>query len=121
MESSFATLFPQEYYAKFFAAQCRPDGRALTGLRKTVITTHDVLSNSPGASMVKIGNTTVMCGITLEVAAPNASHPSHGFLTVDVTTPALCSARLATHRGPSNTQVRPIIFFPLQISLSITF
>jgi exosome complex component RRP43 len=101
MESSFATLFPSDYYSKFLEAKCRPDGRGLFGIRKTTITTQNVLGNTAGAAMVRVGHTAVMCGITLEVGAPSIGRPSDGRFAVTVTTPALSSARLAAATSSS--------------------
>lgn len=63
---AFKRLYPNEYYAKFISKSLRPDGRPLGGARATTIGIHPLESTNSSA-LVKIGNTTAMAGIKLQV------------------------------------------------------
>ena len=63
---AFKRLYPNEYYAKFISQSLRPDGRPLGGARATTIGIHPLESTNSSA-LVKIGNTTAMAGIKLQV------------------------------------------------------
>lgn len=38
------------------------------------------VSTAPASALVRLGNTTVLCGITLEIAPPDIATPNEGFL-----------------------------------------
>ena len=57
----------------------RPDGRQLTKSRSTLINT-ECISTTDGSSVIKIGSTTVTCGIKLEIAAPRSPNVKEGFV-----------------------------------------
>lgn len=64
---SFAYLLPRvihpvKYYRDFLNHDLRPDGRELDQFRPVVINV-DSIGTADGSSIVKIGNTTVVCGI----------------------------------------------------------
>lgn len=50
-------------------------------MRKTTVTKGS-LSSCDGSAMVKIGNTTVLCGLKLEIGAPSVFKPRDGKLVV---------------------------------------
>jgi len=99
MEESniYAKIFPQETLRRYLSAQFRPDGRGLTTTRKTVVKRR-VLSTTPSSALCTIGNTKVLCGVRLEVAAPNlvpqagvVNEPT-GQIQIAVEIPALCAS-----------------------------
>ncbi|KAI9199580.1 ribosomal protein S5 domain 2-type protein [Polychytrium aggregatum] len=94
---TFKKIHPAEYHRRFFAQGVRPDGRSLEDIRTTLVTT-DVVKTAHGSSMVKIGNTTVICGIKGEVAAPLVNTPEEGYLVPNIDLPPLCSAHFKS--GP---------------------
>lgn len=53
---------PQKYYRDVLAQKVRPDGRSLNEFRPMSINVKS-LHNADGSAIVKIGNTTVVCGI----------------------------------------------------------
>ena len=57
----------------------RPDGRHLTKCRTTLINTN-CITTADASSVVKIGSTTVTCGIKLEIAAPRSPNVDEGFV-----------------------------------------
>lgn len=51
-----------KYYRDFLNHDLRPDGRELDQFRPVVINV-DSITSADGSAIVKIGNTTVVCGI----------------------------------------------------------
>ena len=91
--SVFAKVFPKEYHLKFLESYCRADGRGLRTVRKVSVT-RGVLGTTDGSGLAKVGATSVMCGIKLEVGAPSLDDAKAGRLVVAVDLPDLCSASL---------------------------
>lgn len=77
--STFQKLHPAEYFRKFISQGVRPDGRLLTGFRPTTVH-HGVISTANGSAMVRVGGTTVVCGVKAEVAEPKLDSPDQGYL-----------------------------------------
>ncbi|KYQ92402.1 hypothetical protein DLAC_06377 [Tieghemostelium lacteum] len=67
---AFQKIHPLEFYRKFLQRSVRPDGRSLNDIRKTSIST-GAITTACGSSFVKIGNTSVICGIRSEVGIPS--------------------------------------------------
>lgn len=55
-------IHPVKYYRDFLNHDVRPDGRELNQFRPIVINVNSI-GTSDGSAIVKIGNTTVVCGI----------------------------------------------------------
>ncbi|KAM0751657.1 hypothetical protein T439DRAFT_324852 [Meredithblackwellia eburnea MCA 4105] len=94
----FKRLHPRPYLEKFVSEGIRPDGRLVTpsqGTDEAVWRDLSVnvgsISTAPASALVRLGNTTVVCGITLEVAPPDLATPYQGFLVPNIDLPALCS------------------------------
>ncbi|KAI9146103.1 ribosomal protein S5 domain 2-type protein [Paraphysoderma sedebokerense] len=85
-------LHPKEYYRKFISQQIRPDGRGLRRFRKVQIVTGSV-SSAEGSAMVKMGNTSVMCGIKAEVSTPPVNSPDIGYFVPNIELSPLCSSK----------------------------
>ncbi len=68
----------------------RGDGRSFDEYREIKID-RKVLRNAEGSAMVKIGNTTVMAGIKLEMGEPYPDSPEEGAMTTSVELPPLAS------------------------------
>ncbi|RUP45391.1 exosome complex component RRP43 [Jimgerdemannia flammicorona] len=75
----FRRIQPHEYFRRFIEQNVRPDGRQLHKFRKTTLNV-GAISTANGSAMVRIGGTTVICGIKAEVAEPKISTPDEGFL-----------------------------------------
>lgn len=58
----FRVIHPVKYYRDFLNHEIRPDGRELDQFRPIVINVNSI-GTSDGSAIVKIGNTTVVCGI----------------------------------------------------------
>jgi exosome complex RNA-binding protein Rrp42 (RNase PH superfamily) len=68
----------QAFVTSFFSQSTRPDGRLFGMCRTTKITrgilqTHDTV----GSSLVRLGNTQVLCGISLQIGTPTALSSNH--------------------------------------------
>ncbi|CAL1526022.1 unnamed protein product [Lymnaea stagnalis] len=90
MADQYRIAQPKDYYRQFLEKDVRPDNRGLGEYRATVMNIGCV-STAEGSSLVKIGNTTVMCGIKAEVAEPGVDG-KNGYLVPNVELSPLCSA-----------------------------
>ncbi|XP_042305688.1 exosome complex component RRP43 [Sceloporus undulatus] len=88
----FRTVEPLEYYRRFLKENCRPDGRDLGEFRTTTVNIGSI-TTADGSALVKLGNTTVVCGIKAEFAAPHADSSNKGYIVPNVDLPPLCSSR----------------------------
>ncbi|XP_049709140.1 exosome complex component RRP43 isoform X2 [Elephas maximus indicus] len=79
MAAGFKTVEPLEYYRRFLKENCRPDGRELGEFRTTTVNVGSI-STADGSALVKLGNTTVICGIKAEFAAPPTDAPDKGYI-----------------------------------------
>ncbi|XP_030648547.1 exosome complex component RRP43 [Chanos chanos] len=92
MAAGFKTAEPLEYHRSFLKENCRPDGRELGEFRATTLNIGSI-NTADGSALVKIGNTTVICGIKAELAAPTVDAPESGYIVPNVDLPPLCSSR----------------------------
>ncbi|XP_044308350.1 exosome complex component RRP43 isoform X2 [Varanus komodoensis] len=86
------TVEPSEYYRRFLKENCRPDGRDLGEFRTTTVNIGSI-TTADGSALVKLGNTTVICGIKAEFAAPPVDSSHKGYIVPNVDLPPLCSSR----------------------------
>ena len=63
---AFKQLYPQQFYQKFIENGIRPDGRPFGRARPTTIGLRAV-ETTDSSALVKIGSTTVLAGLKLEV------------------------------------------------------
>ena len=95
---TFARIHPQEFYRKFLEQSVRPDGRNLTTSRAAIVA-GAAIKSADGSAMAKIGNTTVVCGIKLEVGVPPATAPREGRVAVAMHLTPLCSPKFNIGRA----------------------
>ncbi|KAI8089210.1 Opa-interacting protein OIP2 [Halteromyces radiatus] len=100
----FSRIQPHEYMRRFIDQQVRPDGRLLDRFRDTLVTSN-VISTANASSMVRLGGTTVVCGIKAEVCEPNLDLPDQGFLVPNVELSPLCSAKFRPGAPSEQAQV----------------
>ncbi|KDR23812.1 exosome complex component RRP43-like isoform X2 [Zootermopsis nevadensis] len=103
MAASYKTIHPVKYYRDFLAQNVRPDGRSLQTFRPVSINVGSI-KTAEGSAIVKIGNTTVVCGIKAELAKPKAEEPNFGYLVPNVELPPLCSPKFRP--GPPSDQAQ---------------
>ncbi|NXA51700.1 EXOS8 protein, partial [Nothocercus julius] len=62
------------------------------------------ITTADGSALVKLGNTTVICGVKAELAAPPADSPNKGYIVPNVELPSLCSPRFRS--GPPGEEAQ---------------
>lgn len=72
---------PYEYYLKFIKQNCRPDNRKLSDIRACNIS-FDCINTVNGSSLVKLGSTSVICGINARICKPRIEQPNKGNLII---------------------------------------
>jgi len=83
---------PLEYYRQFLEKDVRPDGRALGEFRQTFIKLNPIETTSDGSALIKIGNTSVICGVKAELFEPQPDDdPDCGRVIPNVELNAGCS------------------------------
>ena len=122
---TFQRLHPRTYLERFLAENVRPDGRdfgewrdisVIVGECVTRLTkveakmwrridlipccTQGSISTADGSALVRLGSTTVVCGVKAEIAEPELDRPEEGFLGTSVS--QTCS-NLCTHLSPHHT------------------
>ncbi|KAG0276013.1 Exosome complex component RRP43 [Linnemannia exigua] len=103
--STFQKLHPAEFFRRFTTEGVRPDGRLLDSFRPTTVH-HGVISTANGSAMVRIGGTTVVCGVKAEVAEPRLDAPDQGYLVPNVELSPMCSSKFRP--GPPSEQAQAV-------------
>ncbi|KAG2013003.1 hypothetical protein CC2G_009946 [Coprinopsis cinerea AmutBmut pab1-1] len=102
--SIFQRLHPRSYLEHFLAEGSRPDGRTFTKWRD-VSADLGSISTADGSALVRLGNTTVVCGVKAEIAEPELDAGSKGFLVPNLDLPALCSPKFKPGPPTDESQV----------------
>eukprot|EP00761_Pharyngomonas_kirbyi_P006258 gb/GECH01006264.1/.p1 GENE.gb/GECH01006264.1/~~gb/GECH01006264.1/.p1 ORF type:complete len:277 (+),score=61.46 gb/GECH01006264.1/:1-831(+) len=89
---AFRKIHPLEFYRKFLAENLRPDARTLDTIRFTAVSAGS-LGTADGSTVVKLGDTSVICGVKAEVGIPEEDHPKDGKIVLNVELPPLCSPK----------------------------
>ncbi|KAG1445565.1 hypothetical protein G6F56_009868 [Rhizopus delemar] len=108
----FSKIQPHEYLKKYLNEKVRPDGRVLEQFRKTMIT-KNTISTANASAMVRLGGTTVVCGIKAEVCEPKVDTPNQGYLVPNVELSPLCSSKFKS--GPPSEKAQVISEFIHQL------
>ncbi|XP_026227838.1 exosome complex component RRP43 [Anabas testudineus] len=103
MAAGFKTAEPLEYHRSFLKENCRSDGRELSEFRATTLNIGSI-STADGSALVKVGNTTVICGIKAELTNTTVETPGKGYIVPNVDLPPLCSSRFRP--GPPGEQAQ---------------
>lgn len=90
----------------------RSDGRDLSERRDTALNIGSI-STADGSALVKMGCTTVVCGIKAELAEPSVSEPKCGFIVPNVDLPPLCSPMFKP--GPPGPQAQVLSTMMLDV------
>lgn len=87
---AFRRLFPLRYFGRHLSESIRPDARPLGKARDTVLALGTVAS-ADGSALAKIGSTTVLAAIKMEVMTPSIESPDEGCIAIDFHMPPTCS------------------------------
>ncbi|KAJ3201720.1 hypothetical protein HDU82_007908 [Entophlyctis luteolus] len=88
---TFKKLHPREFHRRFLAQGVRPDGREGLLTWRTQHVLPGTLDTCAGSALIRIGGTTALCGVKVEVTVPDTNSPTTGFLVPNVDFPPLCS------------------------------
>jgi exosome complex component RRP43 len=69
-----------------------PDERKLNDTRPYKVT-FNCINTCTGSSMIKLGDTAVVCGISARLCRPSEEKPGSGYLICNVELPSLCSTK----------------------------
>ncbi|KAE9621677.1 putative exosome complex component Rrp41, PNPase/RNase PH domain, exosome complex component Rrp43 [Lupinus albus] len=86
---AFRRLFPLRFFERHLAESIRPDGRPLSKARDTSVFLGAVASAN-GSALVKIGSTTMLTAIKMEVMTPSLESPDEGCIAIDFHMPPIC-------------------------------
>ncbi|KNZ72693.1 Exosome complex exonuclease RRP43 [Termitomyces sp. J132] len=100
----FQRLHPRIYLERFIAENFRPDGRAPDAWRDVNLNVGSI-STADGSSLVRLGNTTVVCGVKAEIAEPELDREGEGFLVPNLDLPAMCSPKFKPGPPTEEAQV----------------
>ncbi|TCD64232.1 hypothetical protein EIP91_004334 [Steccherinum ochraceum] len=102
--ATFRRLHPKLYLERFLAENVRPDGRAFGEWRDVSLNVGSI-STADGSALVRMGDTTIVCGVKAEIAEPELDRPEHGFLVPNIDLPALCSPKFKPGPPTEEAQV----------------
>ncbi|XP_066252249.1 exosome complex component RRP43-like [Euwallacea similis] len=103
MAEEYRALYPLKYYRDHISQDFRTDGRQFLDFRPIIINTRSI-STADGSAIVKIGKTTVVCGIKAELCRPKPHTSNEGFLVSNLELPPSCSPKFRS--GPPSNQVQ---------------
>lgn len=89
---TFRRLHPRAYLERFLNEGFRPDGREIGDWRDASVNVGSI-TTADGSSLVRIGETTIICGVKAEIAEPDLDTPNAGFLVPNLDLPAICSPK----------------------------
>lgn len=92
MAKQYRSLHPTKFYRDYLSNGIRPDGREFNKFRPVVINSGSI-ATADGSAIAKVGDTTVICGIKLELCKPKAERPNEGFLIPNIELHPICSPR----------------------------
>lgn len=99
----FQRLHPHAYLDRFLIEGVRPDGRTPDEWRDVFINVGSI-STADGSALVRIGGTTIVCGVKAEIAEPELDIPDQGFLVPNIDLPAICSPKFKP--GPPSEEAQ---------------
>ncbi|XP_045763583.1 exosome complex component RRP43-like [Maniola jurtina] len=92
MAEVYKLIHPVKFFNDYISRDVRPDGRKFDEQRDILLNIN-AIKTADASAVVKCGNTTVICGIKLELAKPKAEEPDIGFLVSNVELLPLCSPK----------------------------
>ncbi|PCH40749.1 hypothetical protein WOLCODRAFT_99214 [Wolfiporia cocos MD-104 SS10] len=101
---TFQRLHPKAYLERFLAENVRPDGRGLDEWRDVSLNVGSI-STADGSALVRLGDTTVVCGVKAEIAEPELDIPEDGYIVPNLDLPAICSPKFKPGPPTEEAQV----------------
>ncbi|GLT88206.1 hypothetical protein SLE2022_062410 [Rubroshorea leprosula] len=102
---AFRRLFPLRFFERHLAESIRPDARPLGKARDTTIALGAVASAN-GSALAKIGSTTMLAAVKMEVMTPSMESPDEGCIAIEFHMPPICSPLVRPGRP---AEVAPVI------------
>ncbi|KAJ6832806.1 exosome complex component RRP43 [Iris pallida] len=102
---AYRRLFPLPFYERHLQESVRPDARPLSRSRETSVALGPV-ATADGSALVKIGETTMLAAVKLEVMMPSSDSPDQGCVGVEFHMPPICSP---TVRPGRPAEAAPVI------------
>ncbi|KAK1386620.1 Exosome complex component RRP43 [Heracleum sosnowskyi] len=102
---AFRRLFPLRFFERHLLESIRPDARPLGKSRDTTLALGAVAS-ADGSALVKIGCTTMLAAVKMEVMTPTTESPDEGCIAIEFHMPPICSPMVRPGR-PS--EVAPVV------------
>ncbi|KAH9482180.1 Exosome complex component RRP43 [Psilocybe cubensis] len=100
----FQRLHPRLYLERYVSERVRPDAR-LFGEGRGVSVDVGSISTADGSALVRMGETTVVCGVKAEIAEPELDRESLGFLVPNLDLTAMCSPKFKPGPPTEEAQV----------------
>ncbi|CAB3228371.1 unnamed protein product [Arctia plantaginis] len=104
MSEVYKLIHPVKFFNDYISKNVRPDGRSFSEQRNIKLNV-DAIKTADASALIKCGNTSVICGIKLELATPKAEEPNKGFLITNVELPPLCSSKYRPGPPSDSAQV----------------
>ncbi|KAJ1669767.1 hypothetical protein EV182_008606, partial [Spiromyces aspiralis] len=102
---AFQKIHPAEFNQRFLQENVRQDGREFAQTR-LVSATAGTVTTGQGSATVRVGATTVVCGIKAEIGEPRPGAPDRGFLVPNIELSPLCSTRFRP--GPPSDEAQAV-------------
>ncbi|KAF9458465.1 ribosomal protein S5 domain 2-type protein [Collybia nuda] len=102
--SIFQRLHPRIYLERFLSENIRPDGRDFDVWRDVFVNVGSI-TTADGSALVRLGNTTIVCGVKAEIAEPELDRALEGFLVPNLDLPAICSPKFKPGPPTEEAQV----------------
>ncbi|KAJ3016494.1 UNVERIFIED_CONTAM: hypothetical protein HDU68_012177 [Siphonaria sp. JEL0065] len=108
---TFKKLHPQEFHRRFLGKGVRPDGREGLMSWRTPSIHRGSIATCNGSALIRMGGTTVLCGVKAEVAVPDTNHPTTGYLVPNVEFPPLAGSQFKpTAPGEFTQSISELIY-----------
>lgn len=101
---AFRRLFPLRFFERHLSESLRPDGRPLGKARDTIVNL-GLVSSADGSALAKIGSTTMIAAIRMEVMTPSLDSPDEGCIAVEFHMPPICSPTVRPGRPADEAPV----------------
>lgn len=86
-------LDPRSYLRAYAQNGVRADARNLNDMSNVIISKNTYTENTFGSSLIKWGDSSAACGVTLDVVTPLSSTPNDGEIVFDVSLWSFCSPK----------------------------